>query len=96
MRKRLSDEIAIKLGFKLITSDKAGNPKYYLNKKKLEEYNKLVNLEKLSIKGKSTLSDKDGNLVMEWVKTEVSEKDKIENLRQAIKALNDDIIPCRI
>jgi len=96
MRKRLSDEIAIKLGLKLITSDKDGNPKYYLNKKKLAEYNKLVNLEKLSIKGKSTLSDKDGNLVMEWVKTEVSEKDKIENLRQAIKALNDDIIPCQI
>jgi sulfur carrier protein ThiS len=95
MRKRLSDEIAIKLGLKLITSDKVGNPKYYLNKKKLEEYNKIANLEKLSIKGKSTLSDKNGNLVMEWVKTEVSEKDKIENLRLAIKALNDDIIPCQ-
>jgi hypothetical protein len=96
MRKRLSDEIAKKLGFKLKPKIGKSNPKYYFNKTKQKEYNLIDNLEKLSIKGKSTLSDKDGNLVMEWVKTEVSEKDKIENLRQAIKALNDEIIPCEI
>jgi hypothetical protein len=96
MNIRLSDEIALKLGFELKPKTKDGNPRYYLNRKKLNEYNLIANIENLSIKGKSTLTDKDGNLVMEWVKTEVSEKDKIENLRQAIKALNDDIIPCEI
>ena len=69
MRKRLSSEIAEKLGFKIKPHEGIGNPKYYLNKEKLKEYNLINNIDNLSIKGKSTLKDKDGNLVMEWVKT---------------------------
>ena len=92
-RLRLSSEIAKKLGFKIKPKEGIGNPKYYLNKEQLKEYNLITNIDNLSIKGKSTLTDKDGNLVMEWVKTEVTEKDKIENLRLAIKALNDEIVP---
>ncbi len=95
MRKRLSDETAQKLGFKV--KDKKhldGNPRYHLNNQKLKEYEELMTIDNLCIKGKSTLKDKDGNLVMEWVKTEVSQQDKIENLRLAIEALNDKIIPC--
>jgi hypothetical protein len=95
MTKRLSDETAKKLGFEIKDKKNSdGNPKYYLNKNKQKEYKELVSVDNLSIKGKSTLKDKDGNLVMEWVKTEVSQQDKIENLRLAIEALNDKIIPC--
>ena len=94
MTKRLSDETAKKLGFEIKDKNNSdGNPKYYLNKNKQKKYKELVSVDNLSIKGKSTLKDKDGNLVMEWVKTEVSQQDKIENLRLAIKALNDEIVP---
>ena len=95
MKKRLSDETAKKLGFKVKDKKNSdGNPRYYLNNQKLKKYKELIAIDNLSIKGKSTLKDKDGNLVMEWVKTEVSQQDKIENLRLAIEALNDKIIPC--
>lgn len=95
MRKRLSDKMAKKLGLKIKDKKNSyGNPRYYLNNQKLKEYKELIAIDNLSIKGKSTLKDKDGNLVMEWVKTEVSQQDKIENLRLAIEALNDKIIPC--
>ena len=95
MRKRLSDKMAKKLGLKIKDKKNSdGNPRYYLNNQKFKEYKELIAIDNLSIKGKSTLKDKDGNLVMEWVKTEVSQQDKIENLRLAIEALNDKIIPC--
>ena len=86
-------KLALILSVVLIVFDKINDTLPFFNKEQLKEYNLITNINNLSIKGKSTLTDKDGNLVMEWVKTEVTEKDKIENLRLAIKALNDEIVP---
>ena len=47
MRKRLSSEIAEKLGFKIKPNKGIGNPKYYLNKEKLKEYNIITNIDNL-------------------------------------------------
>ena len=94
IRKRLSDEVAEKLGLAVKKNDGDGKrAKYSLNDDQLNELNQISNVSNLSVKGKSTLRNKDGEVVMEWVKTEITKEQQIENLRQAIIGLNEDIIP---
>ena len=49
----------------------------------------------LSIKGTSTLRDAEGNIVMEWVKTDRTESDRLIALQTAIDTLKENIKPCK-
>jgi hypothetical protein len=88
IRKRLASEVAKKLGLKVKKNDGDGkNAKYSLNDDQLNQLNQISNVSNLSVKGKSTLRNKDGEVVLEWVKTEITKEQQIENLRQAIIGL---------
>ncbi len=101
-RKRLAPHEAEALGFDVKSPiptevETNTNPRYYLT---IEQHHKLIDIRKnyigntpLSIKGTSTLKDGQGNVLLEWVKTDVQEQDRLEALRVAIDALKEDIEP---
>lgn len=97
MKVRLKNEIAEALGFKpKKKKDNEGNPKYYLNKEKQEElkhYKLSKQIENLSVTGTSTCKNKDGEIVLEWVKKNVTQEDRLIALRTAIDTLKEDIAP---
>ena len=93
MRKRLSPDIAEQLGLGVKErTDDGRNPQYYLNKERQQKLKEIQD-SKLSIKGKSTLRDSEGNIIIEWTKTEKSQEDKVKALRTAIETLKEDITP---
>jgi hypothetical protein len=95
IRKRLPKEVAIALGLDPAEPTKDGNPKYRLTKEQNEKVESMMRFKNLTIKGTSTLNDKDGNMVMQWVKTELTQEQRIHNLKEAIKGLNEDIVPTK-
>ena len=95
--KRLSDSVASKLGLEVKPKYKSdsGNRKYLITIEQAKEAEKIIQLERLSIKGTSTLNNSKGEIVMEWVKKELKTEQRLENLREAVKVINDDIIPTK-
>lgn len=101
-RKRLAPHEAEALGFEVKTQNEAekksnANPRYLLTE---DQQRQLLDIRKdyigntpLSIKGTSTLRDGEGKVLLEWVKTDVQEQDRIEALKVAIDALKEDITP---
>lgn len=98
-RVRLKDHEATALGFDLKKSKGQGNPKYILNKHQLKQLTKLrknyIENTPLTVFGKSTLKDANGNVVMEWTKTSKTEQDRLKALRTAIDTLKEDITPTK-
>ena len=96
MRKRLKKAEASFLGLNVKENDKEGRPSRYTitphQWSEILDYRK-ANDPELSIIGKSTLNDADGNLVMEWVKTKKSDEDRLKVLRAAIGTLKETITP---
>lgn len=91
---RLSDELAKELGLDIKAKPKSGNPKYYLDKEKLQQLDELkLNRTILSITGTSTLQDAEGNIKMQWIKRNQKQEDRLKALRLAIDALKEDIEP---
>ena len=96
--KRLQPHQAEYLGIEVKPNEKNRNgARYYLDKEQLKS---LIDLQAdyqkntpLSIKGKSTLKDADGNIVLEWTKTDRTETDRLEALKVAIDTLKEDITP---
>lgn len=93
IRKRLSDEVATKMGFKLKQKQNGHNAKYTVTTDQLVEIKSILNYQDLTVKGTSTLRNGNGDIIIEWTKTEITKEQKLERLRQAIKGLNEDIIP---
>lgn len=95
-RKRLSDEEALYLGLKPNKHEKGRkNARYYLTSDQCKKLQSKRNNDKLSVTGKSTLKDAEGNIVLEWVKTNVTQENKLIALREAIDALKEDIEPTK-
>ena len=73
--------------------------RYWLDEEQQKELVKIradyLKNTPLSIKGKSTLKDGEGNIVMEWVKTDRTESDRLQALKTAIDTLKEDIQPCK-
>ena len=88
-RFRLSPENAAALGFEVKQRVyNSGHPKYLLDEDQQKAYKESQKLKidyikntPLSIKGTSTLYDKNGDKIVEWVKTDRQEEDRIEALR---------------
>jgi len=91
---RLTEEEANQLGLKPKKKPSKGNPKYTITFDQYQEL-KRIRGEHLIIKGKSTLKDADGNLVMEWTKTEVDKETRLKAAREAVQALIEDIKPVK-
>ena len=92
---RLTNEEAKYLGLQIKQKPKKGNPKYYIKQEQLQDIQNLRDNKKLTLKGKSTLKDADGNIVLEWTKTEVTQEKRLDKLREAVKALNEDVKPIK-
>lgn len=91
---RLNNEEAKALGFEIKNKPKKGNPKYFITTKQQAELSRIRG-EHLIIKGKSTLKDADGNLVMEWTKTEVDKETRLKAAKEVVQALIEDIKPVK-
>ena len=91
---RLTKDEAKQLGLKPKKKPSKGNPKYTITFDQHQEL-KRIRSENLIIKGKSTLKDADGNLVMEWTKTEVDKETRLKAAREAVQALIEDIKPVK-
>ncbi len=92
---RLTKDEAKHLGLTPKPRKQNRNPRYYVSD---EEYNDLLDFranKTLSLKGKSTLKDADGNIVMEWTKTEITKEKRLEMAREAVQALIEDIKPVK-
>ena len=97
-RFRLSDHEAALLGFKPKGKTKTGgNFRYMLNEKQeqqLKESRKqTIKNAPLSIKGTSTLYDKNGDVIIEWVKTDKNKEKQFNQLKEAINELKKSIKP---
>ena len=92
-RKRLTNDEVKHLNLEPKPKEKGkGNPKYPLTTEQLQtllEYRE----SKLTITGKSTLRDNEGNIVMEWVKTSKTKEDQLNALKTAIEVLKEDVTP---
>ena len=94
MRKRLYDNEAKHLNIEIKRHDKGRKQaRYIITKEQWSEIEKLRSINNLSIIGKSTLSDANGNLVMEWVKTAKTKEDELKSLKTIIATLKEDITP---
>lgn len=71
------------------------NKRYLISKSLWKKIQQHRAEQTLSITGKSTLRDKEGNVVMEWTKTNVTQEDKLKALRTAIDTLKEDITPTK-
>lgn len=86
------------LGFKPKENAKNRNQnRYYLKKEQVKELQYYRNSQKdtLSITGKSTCRNGKGEIVLEWVKTNKTEEDRILSLRTAIDELKASITPIK-
>ena len=99
-RVRLTNQEALYLG--LEPKEKEGyskdrNPRYMLEDEqffKLKKYREEGKKDiPLSIKGTSTLYDKNGNIIVEWVKTDKDKQDTLNALKVAVETLKEDIEP---
>lgn len=96
LRKRLHKNEAEMLGLEIKPNEpNRTQARYWIKQSQWEKVLELRGKNKLSITGKSTLRDKDGNVVMEWTKTNVTQEDKLKALRTAINTLKEDIIPIK-
>ncbi len=73
------------------------NARYSINEEQWEDVKSYRELsgKNLSLVGQSTLRDSDGNLVMEWTKTKVSEEDRVKNINAVINTLKENIEPAK-
>lgn len=98
--KRLYKHEAKELGFTIKENEPGREQaRYYLTVDQVKQLVRLradyINNTALSIKGKSTLKDGEGNIVMEWTKTDRTESDRLIALRTAIDALKEGIHPAK-
>ena len=84
------------LGLTAKENEKGRNKaRYSISTEQWEDVKSLKDLTKtnFSIIGQSTLKDANGNLVMEWTKTKVSEEDRVKNINAVINTLKESIKP---
>jgi hypothetical protein len=93
-RKRLKPEEASFFGFSVKPKEGIRHPRYSLTKEQLQQ---LQELRKplLTVTGKSTLTDAEGNVIMEWTKENLKEQDRLKAVQYAIEALKEDIEPTK-
>lgn len=99
-RTRLTNQEALFLGLDPKDREeycKDRNPRYMLNEEQLFNLKRYreegIKDVPLSIKGTSTLYDKKGNVIVEWVKTDKNKQDTLNALKTAVDALKEDIEP---
>ena len=92
-RPRLTKKEADSLGLEPKERDSGGNARYTLNNEQFNQLLKLRSQTKLTVKGKSTLYDADENVVMEWVKTEASQEERLKAFKSVLETLKEDIQP---
>lgn len=92
-KKRLTNEEAEYLGFKVKPKQKCGNPRYFLSDDQLLKLNNKRFSANHSISGKSTLRDNEGNVILEWTKTNTTQQDRLNALKTAVDALKEEIQP---
>lgn len=94
IRKWLYDYEAKSLGLEVRPNQKHRNQaRYCISKDDWQNILLKRQNKTLSLSGKSTLRDSEGNIVLEWTKTNVTQEDKLNALKEAINALKEDIQP---
>ena len=87
---------AEELGFKAKPNEQKRNQaRYYLSEEQIKELNGIrgdyMDNIPLTVKGTTTLLDKDGKEVLKWVKKDQKTEDRLNALRSAIDTLKEDI-----
>ena len=99
IRKYLFDSEAEHLGLGLNAKhENRQKANYSISLKQWDEIQDIRNKEavsNLSITGKSTCRNKDGDIVLEWTKTNLTQEDRLLALRTAIDTLKEDIEPTK-
>ena len=95
-RRWLYKDEAVNLGLKPKKNEHSRQQaRYFITKEQWKTIQFNRNESRLSVTGKSTLKDGDGNILLEWVKTNKTEEDKLIALREAIDTLKEEIKPTK-